>query len=153
MSRFASVSLCILSALVINGCGDAFDKVDDTPPSNFDAKTFPSEKGQIYGAWEFQLPPNSTQQPYRMFFNRANMIGMEMICDEGEGKVRASALSAGKIEANTFTFTQDLNGSAKNDKGELCSFSWSARQSIFFVQDEVLTIQLGGTPSTFKRLW
>lgn len=143
--------IVLIAAVLIGGCGPNQEVKEDIVASNFTKQDFPRENAKIFGAWETKAVGRG-EQPYRLFFNRKNQIGMEMLCDT-EAKVRASSLAGAKIEASTFSVLQELNGSAKNEKGDICTFRWTPFQSMYAVNDEELTIQQGNRTVAFKRLW
>jgi hypothetical protein len=153
MNKLLIVS--ILATLFAAGCsGVKDDKDDDKDKTYFSKSEFPSESTTIYGAWESL--PDSTKTEYRLFFNRKNLVAVEMICDEDKAEVRATAMGSAIADVSKISILQGLSGTADNKNGVSCSFMFGAYQSPYTIQGEILTLQAApdNTGSrSFRRFW
>ncbi len=134
MNRF-SFLLCI-TVLLFAGCGDIYEaeKGDGKTPSNFSAKDFPAEKGTLFGAWQGTETKAGSGTSFRLFFNRTGQVGMEMVCGNDKGNFRSSASATVKVDANTFTIQNHMNGTSQGG----CNFTYAPGTLIYFMQDEIL---------------
>ncbi len=148
MSRH-SFLLCLV--LGFAACGEVFDRVPEQKPSNFSAKDYPAEKGTLFGAWQGTETKTGSGVSFRLFFNRTGQVGMEMVCSSDKGTFRSSGSGSVKVDTNTFTVQNQLNGSSQGG----CNFSYSPSTLIYFLQDEILNTSAAQESGIkqLTRLW